>query len=237
MIFRSEAAAEALLRPGAEYHGTVVPLRARPKLQDRDSRDAAMRRLRDFIALVVFQLTGDQAKPTYPFSIPKDNIFTDQPDDLEKLPQPGVGFVPARGTHVPFGLGPAVAMEHTRDLYGEGTVLVKQSEYVEQFTVEVWTDKIAMRRAILAGLKQLFRMSDASYALQLTLPNYYDQVASFTLDDSQPIDDDAAVRNRRRGHLYVELRVTDVSLVNYVELDPTIIVEELGPGVELVPEV
>lgn len=237
MIFADDQRAQGLLRPGAEYFGTVVPTRDRPKLQDRDARDAAMRKLREFIALAVFQLTGDAANPTYAFSIPIANIFTDQPDDLQDLPQPGVGFLPARGAHVPFGIGPATALENTRDVFGQGTVLLKQSEYVEQFTVEVWTDKVAMRRAILAGLKQLFRLSDASYALQLKLPNYYDQVAAFTLDDSQPIDDDADVRNRRRGHLYVELRVTDVSLVNYVELDPRVAVEELGPGVELVPEV
>lgn len=110
---------------------------------------------------------------------------------------------------------------------------MKQSEYVEQFTVEVWSDKIAMRRAMMAGLKQVLRMNDASYALQLKLPNYYDQVAGFALDDSQPIDDDGTVKNRRRGHLYVTLRVTDVSLVNYVELDPKVVVEAVGPGVEL----
>lgn len=204
----------------------VLPRRPRPPLPDRDARDYALRRLREFLSVLNYRRTAAPGEEPIAFRIPKSNIHVYQPDDIVNLPLPGFAFVPGRGFHETYGLGPPAILESTRDVYGPGTALVRFSDYVETFTLECWAGKHAERRAMMAGVKTALRQNDGSYAIKLTLPEYFDQVAEFSLDESYYVDGDQVVRNRRRGHLFVGLRVVEVGLANFNELNPVL----QGPG-------
>lgn len=203
--------------------GTVWPPRPPRPLNDKDAREQALERLAEFISLLVFRRTMEPNVPPRGFQLPRDRIHVYQPDDLKDVEFPAIAFLPGRGMHVPQGLGPPLPMEDTQDVYGAGTVLVKQSDYVETFTIEVLSAKHAFRRAIVAGLKQALRSTDTTLSTDLSLPGYFDQVARFWLDESTYIDDNPeVVKNRRRAHLFVELTVPEVFLIDYVELRPIV---------------
>jgi hypothetical protein len=198
----------------------VLPARPLPNLPDRDARDHGLDVLRKYIAALVFRRTNAPGQPPIPFQIPIESIHKDQPDDVTSLNLPAIGFIPGVGRHETFGLGPPKLLESTTGVFGPGTALLHVSDYIERFTIEVWSSKIPERRAIVAGLKVALRASDASSAIYLKSPDYYGMPACVSLLESQYIDDDAAVRNRRRAFLMVELTVCEVAPINIVALQP-----------------
>lgn len=189
-----------------------------PPLQRRDARERALRTLQRFISLLVFSREGDVpgGEPVR-FRIPEDRIHVYQPDDVRQRSQQGssLGILPGRARHEAYGLGPSEVLEDTADQFGDGLVLVRRSDHVELVGIEVFTAKHPERQGVVAGLKEVFGMDDRSGALLLTCDDYFDQVASFRLDESEPIDDPDGTLNRRRAHLYVLLQVPEVALVRY----------------------
>jgi hypothetical protein len=202
--------------------GEVWPRRPDRPLADKDAREHALEQLRKFISLLVFRRTMEPGAPARGFRVPIDQIHVYQPDDAKLIKLPAIGFLPARGHHEEFGLGPPQPIEETQDVYGPGTVLVYQSDYVELFTVEVFAAKHAIRRGVMAGLKDVLRACDSSAAIGLKLPGYYDRVARFWMPDSQYVQEPEIVKNRRRGQLFIELRVPEVRLVDYVTMRPVV---------------
>lgn len=192
----------------------VYPEQETPQLPDRDARDYALRRLRDYICSLVFRRTNAPGMEPIPFRLPPESVMIEQPDDVRDAPLPGVGFIPGRGVHETFGLGPPVVIESSKGIAGPDTALLRNGDYVETFTIEVWGSKKAERRALLAGLKSALRASDGSSGIYLSLPDYFNQTAGFELIESQPIDADEVSRNRRRAHLMVTMRVCEVTLIN-----------------------
>lgn len=198
--------------------GTVWPARPPRPLLDKDAREHSLERLREFISLLVFRRTMAKNEAPKGFQIPKERIHVYQPDDPYDIELPAIAFVPGRGFHEEWGLGPPRPIEDTADVFAPGTVLVQQSDYVEIFTIEVLSAKHATRRAIVAGLKQALRATDTSLSTDLSLPSYFDQIARFWLDESTYIDEPESVKNRRRAQMFVELRVAEVFLVDYVTM-------------------
>lgn len=198
--------------------GYVLPEQSASLLPDKDAREYALERLREYIAALVFRRTNEAGQESIPFQLPEQSIQIQQPDDLKDLPLPGIGIVPGRGYHEGFGLGPPNIIDSTQGVAGPGTALVRNSEYVEQIVIELWGSKKAERRALVAGMKSALRASDGSYGIYLSLPAYYGLTAGFALDESQYIESDETSRNRRRGHLMVTMRVTEVTLVNVRQL-------------------
>jgi len=166
-----------------------------------------------------------------PFQIKRQDIHLYEPDNIRDLPMPALGIIAAAAPNEPYGLGPPEILDETYNVYGEGTALVRIADYVEQITIEAWAQKHAQRRAIVAGLRQVLRMGEQSMALWLSLPNYFDQVAQFTLIDTQPIDD-GAPQERRRAMIVVEMRVPEVVLVDAVELQVSA-QADVGVGLDL----
>ncbi len=205
----------------------VWPPLPAPDLPHKDARTYALERLRDYICALIFQRTGGIGEPPIPFSLVPENVHLNQPDDITDLALPAIGVIPGRGTHESYGLGPPQLIEGTDGVGGPGTMLLRQSEYNETFVLEVWGSKIAERRALMAGLKAAFRQNDGSYELKMLLPDYFNIVASYSLNESQYIDGDEPVRNRRRGHLLIQLRVDEVVPVNVRPLtaivEPTVL--------------
>ena len=218
-------------------YGRVWPVRAEKPLPDTDTRTIGLRRLAQFLSLLRFQRRG--TVPGYPieFRIAPENIHIEQPDSEKELKFPAIGILPGRGTSEPLGIGPAKVMEKTWNQYGNGTVLVMQGEYIEDITIEVWGTHRAERRALVAGISAALRSSDDSYSTRIRLPEYYDQVVSFSLDGQQHIDDVDVVRGRRRGFLFVRMRLPEVQLINVNPLNPFVLVQDVGEDVDVTASV
>lgn len=207
--------------------GVTWPPRPPRPLPHKDAREYALERLRTFISLLVFRRTMETSRPAQGFRLKEPRIHIYQPDDVHDLTPPAMAFLPGRGFHEPLGLGPPLPIEGTIDKYGQGTVLVWQSDYTELFTIEVFSAKHAIRRAIVAGLKTVLRANETSLSTDLLLPEYFDQVARFWLNESTYLDNPEVVKNRRTAHLFVELVVPEVFLIDYVTL--TSIIDLGGP--------
>lgn len=209
--------AAALLKGQAFGDVSPVPGPASPPLQHKDARWHALATLRRFVSLLNFRRTGDLPEgATERFRVPEESIHLYQPDDVKLWGgKPGIGFLPGRATHEAYGLGPPEVLEDTADQFGDGLVLVRRSDHVETLAIEVVVPKAPERDGIVAGLKEALQLDDRSQALRLVCRSYFCQVASFRLDESEPIDDASATDNRRRAHLYVLLQVPEVALVRY----------------------
>ena len=212
--------------------GTVYPPTPRDALPDSDSRHHALEQLRTYLSLLVFSRTSSEGQPAKSFSVPMGDVLIEQPDEPKGLNFPSIVVLPGRGTHEQVGLGPAWIDEATVDVYGKGSALLVLGEYIEPLTIEVYASHRAERRALMAGLKVALRPLEESSSLLLRLPHYYDQTASFTLLESQYIDDPDIIRGKRRGQFPVQLRVPEVALVDVVTLKPYVELE-IGDTVSL----
>lgn len=210
--------------------GTIWPPAPARSLPDFDARTRAVRKLCDFLALLEFTRTMEKGAPPTPYRVPRESIFEEQPDDPVKLRFPAIAVLPGRGVHDNWRLGPVDFVEGTRDVYGRGTALVDLGEYVEPIMLEAWGSHPAERRSILAGIEAVIRLGSRSSALRLKLPEYFDRVASFALNESQYVDDPDLVRGRRRGQVMLELRVQEVLLVDAVTLRPYVDVDAYEAG-------
>jgi hypothetical protein len=200
--------------------GVVWPPGPTRPLPDFDARTHAVRRLCDFVALLDFSRTGSVPGQQIAYRIPREQCFEEQPDDPTLLKFPSVAVLPGRGVHDNWRLGPVDLVDDTRDKYGRGTALADLGEYVEPLMLEAWGNNPAERRSVLAGVEAVVRLGQRSSALRLSLPGYFDQVATFALNESQYVDDPDVVRGRRRGQVLLELRVREVLLVDAVTLRP-----------------
>lgn len=212
------------------WFGQVAPERVSGPLPPATARDHALRRFRQFFSLLVFSRKGADAEHPISFQVPIEQIYVEQPDNVADLKFPALGMIPSRGLHLTYGLGPPELLEDSFHQYGRGTALLLQGEYTESFQVEAWSNHPAERQALLAGVQGALRLSQRSQALTLTLPDYWDRVATFRLDESQNVDDPDVVRGRRRGQLMVELTVPEVLLVDAVTLRPAARVRVVGAG-------
>lgn len=206
---------------GTPFGRTAFPKSDAPGLPSTPAAQAAFARLGELIALLPFErrMTDGTAQR---FRLTGDHFFMDQPPAAEEARLPTIARVGlGNGQHVPYGIGPAQDIEGTEDVFGEGTVLVRLSDYVESFALEVVAATDGVRDAIVAGLEQTFQMQEESLSLRLSLPRYYGQLATFVLQGTQLFQDADAARERRKAHLLVELTVTEVMLVNASTLRPT----------------
>lgn len=210
---------------GRDFFGRVNPRGKERPLPAYDARTHALTRFRDFLAELEWSRPGNVGEPEITYRIPKEDIYPDQPDDPASMNFPSLAFLPARGMHDQYTLGPSDLIEESFGMYGKNTVLLRQGEYIELFLVEAWGSHVSDRRSILAGIQAVMRMNQRSNALQLSLPNYYGRVASFSLVDSQYIDDPDVVRGRRRGQVAIELRVPEVMLVDAITMRPCLCIE------------
>lgn len=207
-------------------HGTVFPAGNGPILPDLGAREVGLDRLRTWIAGLEFRRTMAVGQEPQRWRLPAERIHVHWPDDPEEALMPAVAFLPGDTLHEPFGLGPASMIEESADVYGRGTALVLLADYVERITIEVWAAHHAARRSVVAGIQTAMMLGDASAALRLALPGYFDQVATYALVDGPGyFEETDAVRGRRRAQILIEMRVPELVLVDAKRLQ---IILDLG---------
>jgi hypothetical protein len=200
--------------------GEIFPPKQNPDFLAIDGRTAAMRVLRKYISFLQFFRAGDKGQPPIPFQIPIDDIHIEWPDNEVDMRFPSIVFLSqGRANYDAIGLGTNL-LEQTADRFGAGTVLQVQSEYTENFAIEIWASKKPERRAILAGLEVALTPTEQMYGIRFTVPEYYDQVCRFTLMDREIFDEPDGALNRRRARLYLEMTINMVALVNYRRIEP-----------------
>lgn len=227
--------------------GTVFPSRPNPPPLAYDGRSVALRTLRSYLAEIQFRRPGGRdargnVLAPIPFQIPERNIQIGWPDYEKEMDFPSLVFLHGQATYEPIGLTSYVE-EDTKDRYGRGTVVCWMSEHTEIFTIEIWANKRAEMRSILAGIETSLSPTEQMYGLRFKMPDYFGQLVRFTVNNRQEFDEQDAAMNRRRARIEVEMAFHVVSLVNYELVRPTlqvmvdgdtdynttITMEELGP--------
>lgn len=209
------------LLQGTPWGAVGFPPRPNPPPPAADGRTACLRILRRFISELTFFREGDVDRATgkrgspIPFQLPLRDIHIEWPDNETDLVFPSIIFL-SGGTATYDTIGfVSYVEEATRDIYAPGTVIAWMGEYVENLIIEIWTAKKAERRAILAGLEAAMSPTEQMYGLRFRVPEYFNQLVSYSLDTREIADEPDSALNRRRARLNVDMRFTQVSLVNY----------------------
>jgi len=210
--------------------GALYPPKAAVDLPAIDGRTACLRVLRRYIAELTFHMPGDRGSAnTRSFKIPLEKIHIEQPDKNVVLDFPSIVFLPGAGEALPIGLATFLE-EESFNKFAPGTALQVQSEYQETFTIELWARDKPTRRAMMQ-LELALTPTEQQYGIRFRVPDYYDQTVCFSLQGSMRPDDPDNVRNRRWGHMTVEMRFDSVRLVNVGTIKPEVSVDAYdGPG-------
>lgn len=198
-----------------------VPERPLHPFPHKGPRGHAVDRFREFIAALVFQREAEGGR-SQAFKLPLERVFTHFPDPSQENPQiTGVAIQPGpytTDTVWTYALGQPEPDEATIDKYGRGTVVLPMAYYSETLTIEVVTSAYAMTRGIVEGLRYASRLfTKSAGAVYLKCPDYFDQLAAFTLTDGDGYIADLTneATGRRIAHLRYELVVPEVALVDY----------------------
>jgi hypothetical protein len=150
-----------------------------------------------------------------------ENIHIEWAEAKTDAVTPSIAVQPGDHEFVPMGLT-SFLDERTRDVFGLGTVLEVQSEYVETFELEITAQRRAERRAMLAGLQSALSPTEQRFGVVFALPAYYGQTARFTPKGGRLGHEMSEALNRRKAWLRVELRVNVVRLVHYAPMIPIV---------------
>lgn len=211
--------------------GEVYPARPNPPTPVVDGRTHALRVLKRYFQEIVFVRSGGKDAsgnelPPISFQIPERDIHIEWPDNPEDAHLPAIAFLAEdRGQYETIGMTNYVD-EESRDKYGPGTILIWMSEYQETFVVELWTQTKAQRRSMISGLEVAFSPLQQMAGIRFKMPDYFDQLVCFELQDKEIVDDDLAVRNRRRARFRVLMRFNVVALVNAADFEPVVTVDD-----------
>lgn len=201
--------------------GVTYPKRPPPRSAVVDGRTAGLEVLKSYVSELTFFRPGTtKTSRPIPFQIRLDDVHVEAADHEQDEKFPSISFIQVQdGTYNPIGLT-ALTLEDTRDKYGVGSVLVQQSQYVENVAIEVFASLKPERRAIIKGLEEALVPTDYLYGIRFSMPEYYDQVATFSLVSRKLDEGPDVARHRRMGNLVVEMTYNVVALVNYVEFRP-----------------
>ena len=206
--------------------GEVFPARPNPTPLSYDGRTVALKTLKRYLSEITFLRPGGvsdlgvRAAPK-PFKIASKDIQIGWSDYEDALNFPALIFLHGQGDYEMIGLTSYIE-EETRDRFGLGTVVQWQSSYIETFKIEIWANKRAELRSILAGIETALTPTEQMYGLRFKMPDYFDQLVRFSPGKRQEFDEPDSAKNRRRAHLDIEMEFHVVSLVNYSSFRPEV---------------
>ncbi len=211
---------------GTRWGAVSPPHRNPPRPLPVDGRTVALSLLRRYISDLTFfrhgaynQKLEKDGEPDG-FSIPRERIFVEWPDDETLLQPPSITFLQEEdGKYPPIGLNFYVD-EATVNKYGQDTVVQWQSEYDETFVLEIHASSRAERRSIISGLEIAMNPVEEYAGLRMIMRDYYGQPAVFSLDRRRLIDDASSSQNRREARMFINMRYTVCQLVSTVTMIP-----------------
>lgn len=210
--------------------GEVSPPRVDPIQPAHDARTAALKVLKLYLSELTFYRAGDIGGAPIPFQVPPDHIKTEPVDSVDDAQMPAITFVPGDGTSEALGLG-AYLEETSKDVYAPGTAVQWQSEYAETFTIEIVCATRAQRRAVVAGVVRAMSPTEFMYGIRFRMPDYFDQLVVFVINRrSLSRDYGSSMKRRHIAEIQVEMKLTEVSLQNVVEVQPRVDVDVKSPG-------
>jgi hypothetical protein len=212
--------------------GEVDPPRPRPMGLSTDGRTAAFRVLRRYISELDFYRSMGPGRSPERFRIAEEAFQIEWPDNEVALLMPSLSVTAAAATYDTIGLN-AYLEPDSLDVWAPGTMLQQQSEYKETFQLQIWASKRSERRSLFAGLESQLTPTEQMYGLRLRMADYYNQTVCFTLQGRMVTDSEESARDRRTGYLEIEMRFNVVSLVNVTDLTTTVVVEDIGPEVQI----
>jgi hypothetical protein len=216
------------LRAGGSPWGSTFPPKANPPAPASDGRTVALDVLGDYVTALNFYRAGSVGGQPSRFNVPRKNFFNEWPDDVQTMPFPCFVVVHARGKYRAIGLTTYVE-EDSRDLYGQGTVVQWQGEYIETIQLEVWTNTVAERAAIRSSVETALSPVEQMSGVRFRMQGYFDELVTFTLNDCYVMDDAGSARRQRRMQFGIEMRFNVVALVNY---QPLIVVSKANVGID-----
>jgi len=169
------------------------------------------------------------------FQIPIKDIHISWPDYEEALQFPSIVLLSGRGQYMPLGMGDTFDNE-TEDKYKRGTIVQLLSEYVEDFTIEIWANKRPELRSIVAGIEAALSPNDGQYGIRFRVPAYFNQLVLFTISDINITEDADSAMNRRKARMSMQMRFNQCALVNYAKVTPFVsaVVDGLADGEAIV---
>lgn len=206
--------------------GTVFPNRANPAPLAYDGRSVALGTLKKYLAEITFRRPGGRTAagvplPPIDFRIPAKDIQIGWPDSEKEQNFPSMTFLHSPASYAMIGLAGYID-ETTKDQFGVGTVVQWMSEHQETFQIEVWANKRAELRSILAGIETSLSPTEQMYGIRFIMPDYFNQLVRFTPIKRQEFDEQDSARNRRRARIDIEMAFHVVTLVNYSLVRPTL---------------
>lgn len=206
--------------------GEVFPNKAAPPPTPVDIRTAMLRVFRLYLSELVFVMpTGRNLDGTYKteeFRIPKENIHISTPDAEQEVQFPSIVILGSKGNYETLGLN-GYWDESTYNKFAPGTLLQWMYEYNEVVTLEIWANKRAQLWSLMSGIETGLTPTEQRYGIYLRCKDYYDQVARFSPNDREIVENPGdAVLNRRIGRITVEMDMIAVQLVNAKLMEPTV---------------
>jgi len=198
--------------------GDVTPALPVPAPLPLDARLQAIAALLDYVAKIEFSVDNSPAPPRR-FRIRRQNLLDEWPDDMKDMVFPTIAVEPGDVAIIARGLTNSID-ESTVDQFGLGTAVLPLHEHQERIVLHVWATTRFQRAAIVAGLEGALDPDEEMSGVRLVLPNYFGQVARFTLEGNQRVDDPDSARRRRTARLIVRMEVDVCRLVNVEELPP-----------------
>ncbi len=204
--------------------GEIFPPKANPKPLAVDGRTVALRILREYVTNLTFYRSGGLGKPVIPFQIQPENFAIEWPDNPQDLKLPSVVVMGSRANYDIIGLVSYIE-ENTRNKFAPGTCIQWQMEHLETINLEIWASAKAERRAILAGLETALTPTEQMSGIRFTMPDYFNELVTFTPMRREIYDEPDAMRNRRRAQIELQMRFNIVALVNVLPMNPSVLVQ------------
>jgi hypothetical protein len=213
--------------------GNVFPVRPDPGVQPVDGRTIALHWLADYVASMTFARLGQAGAagppgvtgPPVPFSVPRANIYTEDPGpEVDVIEFPAVAIMGGVAENPDAGFVPSPD-ESTKDVYGQGTVVVPLYRHLERIRLQCWSSELPELRGMVMGIERAMSPTEGRTGIVVALAGYYGQPARLTLAGTEWPQEAAAIRNRRWAFVDVDLELLVVTLVNYVAMNPFTVVD------------
>lgn len=205
--------------------GEVFPRKIAPIPPATDARTAALRILRRYISELTFLRENKEGQPSIPIRIPAERIHIEWPDEENETGSlPAVAFISGSAAeYQPVGLACWID-EDSWNKFGRNTGLNVSSNVVETVNIEILASTKHERRAIAEGIKTALLPTEFMYGLRFKVPDYYDQVVTFSVQRKTIVEVEDSAKGRRLARIEVEMSFYDVQLINVVPMIPEIMV-------------